>query len=84
MSLKPGTYAKFEPQSVDFLDIADPKAVLENILRGVSCLTEGDIVALHYNNKIFNLRIVETKPNNAIKVIHIYVNSYNNNNFHII
>jgi hypothetical protein len=27
VSLAPGTFAKFEPQSVDFLDISDPRAV---------------------------------------------------------
>lgn len=27
VSLPPGTFAKFEPQSVDFLDISDPRAV---------------------------------------------------------
>jgi hypothetical protein len=28
VALPPGTYAKFEPQSLDFLEIANPKAVL--------------------------------------------------------
>ncbi|XP_071790614.1 ubiquitin recognition factor in ER-associated degradation protein 1-like isoform X2 [Asterias amurensis] len=51
-SLSVATYSKFEPQSVDFLDITNPKAVLENILRGFACLTKGDMIAINYNNKV--------------------------------
>ncbi|KNC73984.1 hypothetical protein SARC_13458, partial [Sphaeroforma arctica JP610] len=64
----------FEPQSVDFLDISNPRAVLENILRGFACLSEGDLIALHYNDKIYELRVVETKPNNGISIIECDLN----------
>ncbi|XP_062591219.1 ubiquitin fusion degradation protein 1 homolog, partial [Saccostrea cucullata] len=39
VSLKVATFARFQPQSVDFLDITNPKAVLENMLRSFACLT---------------------------------------------
>ncbi|XP_063933853.1 ubiquitin fusion degradation protein 1 homolog [Zophobas morio] len=69
VALPPGTYAKFEPQSLDFLEIANPKAVLEKSLRSFSCLSQGDLIALHYNNRVYNVKILETKPKDAVKII---------------
>eukprot|EP01134_Creolimax_fragrantissima_P007956 CFRG7956T1 len=74
VALKPGTFAKFEPQNVEFLDISNPRAVLENILRGFACLSEGDVIALHYNNKVYELRVVETKPQRGISIIECDLN----------
>ncbi|XP_073257765.1 ubiquitin recognition factor in ER-associated degradation protein 1-like isoform X2 [Porites lutea] len=51
-SLPVASYAKFQPQSVDFLDITNPKAVLENALRSFACLTKGDVIAIKYNEKV--------------------------------
>lgn len=57
-----GKFVKIEPQSVDFLDISDPKAVLENVLRKFSTLTVDDIIEVDYNNKIFGIKVLEVKP----------------------
>ena len=38
-SMPVATFSKFQPQSQDFLDISNPKAVLENTLRNFACLT---------------------------------------------
>lgn len=46
----------------DFLDISNPKAVLETTLRGFSCLTKGDCICLHYNNKKYYIDIIEARP----------------------
>lgn len=40
VSLPKGTFVKIQPHTTDFLDISDPKAVLETSLRGFTCLTE--------------------------------------------
>lgn len=64
-----GQFVKLEPQSVDFLDISDPKAVLENVLRNFSTLTIDDIVEISYNNKIFRIKILEVKPESESKSI---------------
>lgn len=67
-----GKFVKIEPQSVDFLDISDPKAVLENVLRKFSTLTVNDIIEVSYNNKIFAIKVLEVKPEsdfNSICVI---------------
>lgn len=60
--LNQGTFVKLEPQSTDFLDISDPKVVLENALRHFTTLTVGDIFELNYNEKIFKVKVLEVKP----------------------
>ncbi|KAJ3299160.1 ubiquitin fusion degradation protein [Borealophlyctis nickersoniae] len=61
-SLPLGTFVKIQPQSVDFLDITDPRAVLEQSLRKFTILTKGDIISIKYNNKVYDLLVLETKP----------------------
>ena len=45
------------------------QAVLETTLRGYSCLTVGDTMCVHYNNKKYFIDVVEAKPAEAICVI---------------
>ncbi|XP_058099300.1 uncharacterized protein LOC131243760 isoform X2 [Magnolia sinica] len=68
-SLLKGTYVKLQPHTKDFLDISNPKAILETTLRNYSCLTTGDTIMVAYNNKKFYIDIVETKPSSAISII---------------
>ncbi|ODQ80278.1 hypothetical protein BABINDRAFT_7732 [Babjeviella inositovora NRRL Y-12698] len=64
-----GLFVKIEPQSVDFLDITDPKAVLENVLRRFTTLTEGDIIEISYNDTIYGIKVLEAKPELASRAI---------------
>jgi len=73
-SLPVATFSKFQPQSEDFLDITNPKAVLENALRNFACLTSGDVVAITYNDHVYELRVLETKPGNAVSIIECDMN----------
>lgn len=74
VSLPVATFSKFQPQTVDFLDITNPKAVLENCLRNFACLTTGDLIAIKYNNKIYELCVLETEPERAVKIIECDLN----------
>uniref|UniRef100_A0A3Q2XK88 Ubiquitin recognition factor in ER-associated degradation protein 1 n=1 Tax=Hippocampus comes TaxID=109280 RepID=A0A3Q2XK88_HIPCM len=74
VNLLVATYSKFQPQSPDFLDITNPKAVLENALRNFACLTTGDVIAINYNEKIYELRVMETKPDKAVSIIECDMN----------
>ncbi|XP_013383423.1 ubiquitin recognition factor in ER-associated degradation protein 1 [Lingula anatina] len=74
VSLPVATFAKFQPQSVEFLDITNPKAVLENALRNFACLTTGDVVAISYNEKVYELCVLETKPGKATSIIECDMN----------
>ncbi|KAF8987187.1 ubiquitin fusion degradation protein [Haplosporangium bisporale] len=57
-----GSFVKIQPQSVDFLDISDPKAVLENAFRNFSTLTKGDNIEISYNDNIYGILVMEIKP----------------------
>lgn len=74
VSLPVATFSKFQPQSVDFLDITNPKAVLENELRSFACLTTGDVIAISYNERIYELCVLETKPGPAVSIIECDMN----------
>jgi ubiquitin fusion degradation protein 1 len=64
-----GSFIKLQPQSPDFLDISDPKAVLENAFRGFSCLTTGDTFTFSYNDHVYSIAVIETKPETPKKGI---------------
>ncbi|XP_010521864.1 PREDICTED: ubiquitin fusion degradation protein 1 homolog isoform X2 [Tarenaya hassleriana] len=68
-SLVKGTYIKLQPHTQDFLDITNPKAILETALRSYSCLTTGDTIMVPYNNKKYFIDVVETKPSSAVSII---------------
>eukprot|EP00054_Salpingoeca_dolichothecata_P010909 m.60620 g.60620 ORF g.60620 m.60620 type:complete len:298 (-) comp19202_c0_seq3:64-957(-) len=77
VSLKKATYAKFRPSSVDFLEISNPTAVLERVLRGFACLTQGDEISIKYNKKNYDIQVLEVAPRNedgAVSIIECDVN----------
>ncbi|CDO99484.1 unnamed protein product [Coffea canephora] len=69
VSLPKGTYVKLQPHTTDFINISDPKAVLEKALKKFACLTTGDTITISHNQKKFSIDVVETKPNSAISII---------------
>lgn len=64
-----GTFIKLQPQDTSFLEISDPKAVLENAFRNFACLTTGDVFTFSYNDNIYSIAVLETKPDNPSKAI---------------
>ncbi|CAG0924168.1 unnamed protein product [Notodromas monacha] len=69
VNLPSATFTKFKPLSVTFLEITNPKAVLENALRTYACLTAGDVIAIHYNDTVYEISVLETKPAQAVSII---------------
>lgn len=69
VSLPSATFAKFQPQSVDFLEITNPKALLERSLRSFACLTKGDTIAIPYNKKVYEFCVLEVLPGKAVSII---------------
>lgn len=65
--LPPGGFVKLQPQSVEFLDISDPKAVLETAFRDFACLTVGDVFTFSYNDVIYEIAVLEVKPDDGVK-----------------
>jgi len=60
--LPKGRFVKLQAQHVHFLEISDPKAVLEQALRNFTALTQGDMIEISYNSIIFGLLVMETTP----------------------
>ncbi|EPZ34411.1 UFD1-domain-containing protein [Rozella allomycis CSF55] len=70
VTLPLGKFIKIQPQSIDFLDIHDPKAVLENSLRNFAALTQGDIISILYNQTVYELLLLEVQPSGSGICIH--------------
>lgn len=73
-SLPVATYCKIQPLTEDFLDITNPKVVLERALRNFSCLTAGDLIAIRYNDRRYELCVMETKPADAVTIVECDMN----------
>lgn len=69
--LAPGSFIKLQPQSPAFLDISDPKAVLENVFRAYSCLTVGDIFTFNYVDQIHEIAVLQVKPDQESHAISV-------------
>jgi len=65
VALPLGSFIKIQPQSTDFLDITDPRAVLEHSLRSYACLTLNDIISIRYNETTFNVKVLEVVPQSS-------------------
>jgi ubiquitin fusion degradation protein 1 len=61
-SLAPANLVKLQPQSTNFLEITDPKAVLEMAFRNFAALTQGDIFQFNYNDTVYEVAVLEVKP----------------------
>ncbi|CAO2189874.1 unnamed protein product [Urochloa humidicola] len=68
-ALPKGTYVKLQPHASAFLELSNPKAVLEKTLRAFACFTTGDTIMVSYNGKSYYIDIVETRPAAAVSII---------------
>ncbi|CAJ0955073.1 unnamed protein product, partial [Mesorhabditis belari] len=74
VQLPKATYAKLKPQSLDFLHITNPRAMLEVELRKWACLTKNDRIRVVYNDQPLELVVQDLKPQNAVCIIECDVN----------
>lgn len=70
-TLQKGQYVKLQPHSTSFLDISNPRAVLEMAFRAYSTLTVGDTIKVEYNAKTYLIDVLEVKPENLHQAITI-------------
>jgi len=64
-SLVRGHLVKLRPQTKIFLDISNPRAVLENTLRNFSALTVHTTIRINYNERNYDIDVVDVQPANA-------------------
>jgi len=69
VSLPKASFVKLQPQHVDFLEITNPRAVLEHALRNFSCVTKGDVICVPHNSKNYHFELKEVKPQDAACII---------------
>ena len=69
VSLPKGRFVKLQPHKTEFIDLENPRAVLESAMRGYSCLTAGDTIAVMHGGKEYPIDILEVRPDGAASVI---------------
>lgn len=69
VTLPKAKFVKFRAQSCDFLEISNPRAVLEKTLRKYTCVTVGDQICIQYLEKKYYLEVREVDPGGAASII---------------
>ena len=68
VALQKATFIKFKPE-LKFLELSDPRAVLEYTLRTFSCVTIGDKLHFDYNSKEYIMEVIDVKPKKGCCII---------------
>ena len=69
LALNPGKFIKIQPQKTEFINIPEPKKVLEFNLRNYFCVTEGDTISIKFCGKTYKIDILQCKPDKAIRTL---------------
>lgn len=67
--LPKATYALFRPASVALHRVYNPRALLENGLRGFATLTSGDNFAVAYDGHQYGIEVLEVRPGDAACIV---------------
>lgn len=69
VQLPKGKFVVLQPHETAFINLANPKAILENQLTNYSCLMKGDTINIHHSGKDYLIDIVDCKPADQICVV---------------
>ena len=72
-----GSYIKLQPHKTEFIELPDPKALLEKALSvNYPVVTEGHTITIQdtETNKVYHIDIVKTEPSPIIKIIDVNIN----------
>lgn len=67
--LSRGVFMKLQPHTTTFIDLVNPKAVLEEGFRGFTCLSRGDTFMIKHGGRDFYFDVLEVSPGDAIHLI---------------
>ncbi|CAD8173301.1 unnamed protein product [Paramecium octaurelia] len=67
--LEQGKLIRIQPHETAFIDLPDPRAILENHLRNFICLTEGETISINFHNTNYLIDIVKVEPTNNLKAV---------------
>jgi len=62
-NLNKGEYVKLQPKTIGFIEIKDIQNLLEQNLKYFATLTQGDIIPVKHNENIYEVLILEIRPN---------------------
>ena len=74
VTLNKGTFMKIQPHETKFIDLPDPKAILERELTNYACIFKGDTITIKHGGHDYQINIIDCKPNDQICVIEADVN----------
>lgn len=69
VTMQKGKFVVLQPHETAFINLANPKAILEQELTNYSCLMKGDTINIQYQGRDYLIDIVETKPEDQICVV---------------
>ncbi len=64
-----GKFVKLQPHKTEFIELPDPRAILERNLSKYVCLTKGDTIQVQVVNKTYLFDVLEVKPQNSTNCI---------------
>jgi ubiquitin fusion degradation protein 1 len=62
-------FVKLQPHKTEFIELPDPRAILERNLTNYVCLTKGDSIQIKVLNKFYMFDVLEVKPQNPTNCI---------------
>ena len=62
VTLDKGTFMKFRPHETAFIDLPDPKAVLERELTNYATIFTGDTISINHCGRDYLIDVIECKP----------------------
>jgi ubiquitin fusion degradation protein 1 len=69
VALPDATYLKIRPRKTAFVQLTDPKGVLEVALRNFTCVTKGVTLRIQYIGRSFDIDVLELEPADAASIV---------------
>jgi hypothetical protein len=74
-NVKKGEYLKIKPFEQKFIELNNPKIILEKFIsERYPILSEGEVISFEYNDFTYHIEIVETKPSLTIQTTNCDIN----------
>ncbi len=69
IKMKKIEFLKLKPMSMDFLEIEEPKVILEEAFKNYTCITEGDMINFEYGGIPMQVEVTEVRPDGRAMVL---------------
>lgn len=74
VTLDKGTFMKFRPHETAFIDLPDPKAILERELTNYATVFKGDSISINHCGRDYLIDVIDCKPKDQICIVEADVN----------